>query len=132
MRELVRRAGREADYEISSAATSTEEIGNPMHYGARAKLREKGIPLDDHRAVQLKKKDYDDYDYIIGMDRWNLRNMRRIVGADPDGRLHLLLSYTDRPGDIADPWYTGDFETAYQDILEGCEGLLKKIIREEI
>ena len=121
-----------ADYfEIDSAATSREEIGNTPHYGTVRKLREENIPLIPHRARQMTRNDYLYYDYLIGMDTWNIRNMNRIVGADPDHKIHKLLEYTNRGGDIADPWYTGNFDETYDDVLEGCRGLLK-YIREHV
>ncbi len=113
---------------VDSAATSQEEIGNPVHPGTRNKLREKGIPVGDHRAVQMRKSDYDKYDYLIGMDGWNMRNMERIVGKDPENKLHKLLDFTTRGGDIADPWYTGNFDETYRDVDEGCDALLRVIL----
>ncbi|MBQ3427550.1 MAG: low molecular weight phosphotyrosine protein phosphatase [Clostridia bacterium] len=113
------------DLFISSAATSTEEIGNGVHYGTVEILRRKGVPVPSHRAVQLKKSDYNAYDYIIGMDDWNIRNIRRITGGDPERKIYKLLDFTERGGDIADPWFTHDFETTYNDIYEGCKGLLE-------
>ena len=131
MQDLVNRQGLAAHFYIDSAATSTEEIGNPVHRGTRAKLKEVGIPCGDHRAVQMKRSDYDKYDYIIGMDGWNRRNMMRILGSDPDGKVSLLLDYTDHPRDIADPWYTGNFDATYEDVKEGCEALLTHILETE-
>ena len=124
MEDLVRKAGLEKEVFIDSAATSTEEIGNPPHYGTRRKLQEMGVPCGDHRARQLTRRDYEKFDLLIGMDEANLRNMRRMLGGDPDGKIHLLLDYTDRPGAIADPWYTGDFDATWEDVLAGCQGLL--------
>ncbi|MGI6070537.1 MAG: low molecular weight protein-tyrosine-phosphatase [Blautia sp.] len=114
----------EQDFVVASAATSTEEIGNGIHPGTRRKLTEVGVPLRPHRAVQMTRKDYEKYDYILGMDQWNLRNMRRILGNDPQGKIHLLLDYSSQPRDIADPWYTGNFDVTYEDIKEGCEAFL--------
>lgn len=115
--------------EVASAATSSEEIwngvGNPVHTGTRNLLRRYGISVEGKRAVQLRKEDYQNYDYLIGMDQWNMRNMRRILGDDPEQKLHLLLDFGKNPRDIADPWYTGDFEQTFRDIEEGCEGLLE-------
>ena len=128
MKDLVKQAGLEAQFQIESAATSTEEIGNPVYPPARRKLAEHGIDCTGKTARQLTNSDYDKYDLLIGMDRANLRNMHRICGGDYDGKMHLLLDYTDRPGDIADPWYTDDFETTWRDVLAGCEGLLKQIL----
>lgn len=127
MKDLVRKAGLEEQFRIASAATSTEEIGNPVYPPARRKLAEHGIGCDGHAARQLTSRDYDDYDLLIGMDRANLRNMRRICGGDPAGKLHLLLDYTDHPGDVADPWYTGDFEATWRDVQAGCRGLLDRL-----
>ena len=127
MEDLVRKAGLEKEFFLDSAATSTEEIGNPPHYGTRQKLREMGVPCGDHRARQLTRRDYADFDLLIGMDDANLRNMRRMLGGDPDGKLHLLLDYTGRPGSIADPWYTGNFDDTWRDVLEGCQGLLEAL-----
>ena len=125
MKDLVRQAGLEAQFHIESAATSTEEIGNPVYPPVKRKLAEHGIDCTGKTARQLKNSDYDQYDLLIGMDRANLRNMHRICGGDFAGKLRLLMDYTDHPGDVADPWYTGDFETTWQDVLTGCQGLLK-------
>lgn len=125
MKELVKKAGLESLFQISSAATSTEEIGNPVYPPARRKLAEHGIGCSGKTARQITRADYDQYDLLIGMDSANLRNMRRICGGDPDGKIHVLMEYTDRPGDVADPWYTGDFESTWQDVLAGCSGLLE-------
>ena len=127
MKDLVRQAGLEFQFHIESAATSTEEIGNPVYPPARRKLAEHGIDCTGKSARQLKNSDYDQYDLLVGMDRANLRNMHRICGGDFAGKLHLLMNYTDRPGDVADPWYTDDFETTWRDVLEGCQGLLERL-----
>ena len=124
MKDLVRREGLEEEYEIASAATSREELGNPVYPPARRKLAEHGIDCAGKTARQLTRADYDKYDLLIGMDNANLRNMQRICGGDPEGKLHLLLDYAGRPGEVADPWYTGDFEATWQDVLAGCKGLL--------
>ena len=121
MRELVKKAGLSPQFYIDSAATSREEIGNPVYPPAQRKLAEHGVPCGGHAARQLTGGDYAEYDLLIGMDQANLRNMRRICGGDPEGKLHLLLDYT---GDVADPWYTGDFEATWRDVLAGCRGLL--------
>lgn len=121
---MVNEAGIAAHFHIDSAATSREEIGNGPHYGTVQKMREVGIPVLPHRAVQMTKKDYKEYDYIIGMDGWNIRNINRIAGGDPNHKVHLLLEYSENPRDIADPWYTGNFDRTYEDVLEGCEGFL--------
>ena len=128
---LVRERGKSAAFHIDSAATSTEEIGSGVHYGTRGKLKEMGIPVLNHRATQLKRSDYDQYDYIIGMDQWNRRNMLRILGKDPGNKVSLLLDFTAHPRDIADPWYAGDFDLTFDDVLEGCEALLAHILRED-
>ncbi len=114
-------------FSIASAATSTEEIGNPVHPGTRNKLRSLGISTEGKYARQMTKRDYEEYDYLIGMDQWNIRNMLRITGGDPQGKICRLLDFTERPRDIADPWYTGDFEETYNDILEGCEAFLEHL-----
>ncbi len=124
MKDLVKKAGLEVRFHIESAATSTEEIGNPVYPPARRKLAEHGIDCAGKTARQLRNSDYDNFDLLIGMDRANLRNMHRICGGDFAGKLHLLMDYTDHPGDVADPWYTNDFETTWQDVLAGCQGLL--------
>ncbi len=128
LKDMVAKRGLSDDFYIASAATSREEIGNPVHRGTRQKLDEVGISTAGKTAVQLTKADYDKYDYFLLMDHSNLRNVGRIFPSDPDGKVHLLLDYTDRPGDIADPWYTGDFEATYRDVVEGCEGFLKHIL----
>lgn len=130
MKDLVKQAGLEDRFQIASAATSTEEIGNPVYPPARRKLAEHGITCAGKTARQLTKADYAQHDLLIGMDRTNIRNMNRIFGGDPDGKLRLLMEYGGRPGEVADPWYTGDFEAAWQDILDGC-GELLQAVREE-
>ncbi len=131
MKDLVKKAGLEAEFHIESAATSTEEIGNPVYPPARRKLAEHGIDCAGKTARQLKNEDYDQYDLLIGMDRANLRNMHRICGGDFDGKTHLLMEFTDRLGDVADPWYTEDFESTWRDVLEGCIGLLEWLIQQQ-
>lgn len=116
MKDLVKKAGLSDEFYIASAATSTEEIGNGVHYGTRKKLAEFGISVDGKYAVQLKKSDYAKYDYIIGMDSYNLRNMKRMLPNDTENKIHLLLDWSDNPRDIADPWYTGDFDVTYNDV----------------
>ena len=127
MKDLVRKEGVAAQFEIASAATSTEELGNPVYPPARRKLAEQGISCDGKTARQITKADYGYYDYIIGMDHSNMRNMQRAFDGDPVGKLSLLLDYTNRPGQVADPWYTGDFEQTWQDVNAGCRALLEKI-----
>lgn len=128
-KDLAAKAGRAADFEVASRATSTEEIcggiGNPVYPPAREQLRRHGISCVDKRAVQLQKSDYGKYDLLIGMDEYNIRNMLRILGGNPDGKVHKLLDYTARGGDVADPWYSERFDIAYRDIDEGCRALLK-------
>ncbi|EOS67459.1 low molecular weight protein-tyrosine-phosphatase [Oscillibacter sp. 1-3] len=127
MKDLVEKAGLETEFLIESAATSTEEIGNPVYPPARRKLAEHGISCAGKTSRQLTGSDYGQYDLLIGMDRANIRNMNRICGGDPEGKLHLLMEYTDHPGDVADPWYTDDFETTWRDVLAGCKGLLERL-----
>lgn len=127
MKDLVKKQNREADFYIASAATSTEEIGNPVYPPARKKLAEVGICADGKYAIQLKKSDYDKYDYLIGMDSMNIRNIMRIIGSDSDNKVYKLRDFTSSPGDIADPWYSGDFDTTYEQVLEGCQKLLESI-----
>ena len=126
MKDLVEKAGLETEFLIESAATSTEEIGNPVYPPARRKLAEHGISCAGKTSRQLIRADYGQYDLLIGMDRANIRNMNRICGGDPEGKLHLLMEYTDHPGDVADPWYTGDFETTYRDLTAGICSLLEE------
>ena len=128
MKDLVEAAGLGGRFEIASAATSTEEIGNPVYPPARRKLEEHGISCAGKRARQLRREDYDRYDLLIGMDSANLRSMERICGGDFADKMHLLMKFTDRPGNVADPWYTDDFEATWQDVLEGCQGLLNDLI----
>ena len=127
MKHLVEKAGRTEEFEIASAATSTEEIGNPVYPPAKRKLAEHGISCNGKTARQITTSDYKYYDYIIGMDSYNYRNMLRFFGGDPDDKITLLLEHTNRPGDVADPWYTGNFDATWFDCMEGCIELLKKI-----
>ena len=131
MKDLVKKAGLEDRFQIDSAATSTEEIwggrGNPVYPPARRKLAEHGIASDGKYARQITRRDYQYYDLIVGMDEWNLRNMRRMLGGDPEGKICLLMDFTERPGEVADPWYTGDFDETWDDVLEGCTGLLAEL-----
>ena len=115
MKDLVSKAGLDGQFHIESAATSTEEIGNEVYPPAKRKLAEHGISCKGKTARQMTRNDYLRFDLLIGMDVWNLRNMNRICGSDPEGKIHLLLDYTNRPGDVADPWYTGDFEATWRD-----------------
>ena len=120
MKYLVEKEGLTDQFLIESAATSTEEIGNPVYPPARRKLAEHGIRCDGHAARQMTRADYNRFDLLIGMDQWNLRNMERICGGDPEGKIRPLLPNKD----VADPWYTGDFEATWQDVLKGCKALL--------
>ena len=124
-RDLTKKQGLEKKYSVSSAGTSSEEAGNNMHYGAKDKLNEKEIPYSKHKARQLRREDYNEYDYIIGMESYNIRNILRIVGDDKKNKVYRLLDFTNNPRDIADPWYTGNFEITYNDIVEGCKEFLK-------
>ena len=128
MKDMVKKRGLDDRFEIASAATSREEIGNPVYPPARRMLARHGIECGGHHARQMTREDYDRYDYIIGMDRANLRNICRITGGDPMGKVSLLLDHTSRPGqEVADPWYTGDFDETWQDVSEGCTGLLAEM-----
>ena len=128
LKDMVTRRELAERFHIESAATSTEEIGNPVHPGTAAVLREHGIGgFEAKRARQLRRADYDAFDFIIGMDTANIRNMNWILGGDPDGKVSRLLDFTDHPRDVADPWYTGNFDVTYQDVCEGCKGLLEYI-----
>lgn len=127
MKHLVGKAGLEENFYIESAATSTEEIGNSVYPPARRKLAEHGIGCQGKTARQMTRSDYERFDLLVGMDAWNIRNMTRICGGDPQGKIVMLMDYTCRPGDVADPWYTGDFEATWRDVLEGCQGLLDSL-----
>lgn len=128
MKDIVKKAGMSDEFYIASCATSTEEIGNPVHHGTRRKLAEVGISCDGKRAVQLTKSDYNKYDYIIAMDEMNIRNIMRIIKSDPEGKVSLLLSHAGMSGSIADPWYTGNFDDTYRDVLLGCKALFNEIV----
>ena len=130
MKDMVRKAGLENQFHIASAATSGEELGNPVYPPARRKLAEHGIDCSGKTARRLRKSDYTQYDLLIGMDQANLRNMHRMCGGDPEGKLHLLLDFTNRPGNVADPWYTGDFEATWRDVEQGCQELLQELAQE--
>ena len=122
MKDMVKKARLEWKFEIASAATSTEEIGNPVHWGTREKLSQAGISCKGKTARQMTRRDYADYDLLIGMDRANIRNMMRIAGGDPDGKIRMLLSH-----EVADPWYTGNFDETWRDVVEGCTALLEEL-----
>ena len=132
MKQKVKKAKLEHQFEIASAATSTEEIwngiGNPVYPPVKKLLAKNGINCEGKRARQMTKEDYSKYDLIIGMDNWNMRNMLRIVKSDPENKIRLLMDYTERPGEVADPWYSGDFEATWRDINEGCDGILKTLL----
>ena len=128
MKDLVCKAGVQDHFLIESAATSTEEIGNSVYPPARRKLAEHNIGCQGKTARQMTRSDYARFDLLIGMDSWNIRNMRAISGGDPEGKIRMLMDYTNRPGDVADPWYTGDFEVTWRDVLEGCEALLSQLM----
>lgn len=128
MKDLVEKAGLSDEFYIESAATSTEEIGNSVYPPARRKLAEHGISCAGKTARQLRASDYDRFDLLVGMDEWNIRNMNRMLGGDPEGKICKLLDFTNRPGDVADPWYTDNFDATWRDCLEGCQGILNEYI----
>ena len=128
MTYLVKQRHMDNQFYINSAATSREEIGNTPHHGTVRKLKEVGIPVVPHRATQMTAQDYKEYDYLIGMDTANIRNMNRIAGGDPEGKIYKLLTFAGSGRDVADPWYTGDFDATYNDVLEGCTAFLNKIM----
>lgn len=123
-KDLVAKRGLSDQFHIESAATSTEELGNPVYPPARRKLNSLGIDCSGKRARQMNKSDYDKFDYLIGMDTYNMRNINRICGGDPDGKVYKMLSIAGESRDVADPWYTGDFEATYRDVLKGSEAFL--------
>lgn len=129
LKDLAEKEGLSAQLQVGSAAVSSEELGHPVYPPARRKLAEHGISCAGKTARQLQREDYARWDLLLGMDRSNLRGMRRICGGDPDGKIRLLMDYTHRPGEVADPWYTGDFEAAWRDISEGCAGLLRALFQ---
>ena len=129
MKDIVEKAGLGHEFEIASAATSTYEIGNPVYPPARQKLAEHGIDCKGKTARQITKRDYDYYDYIVAMDQSNIRNLKNMLNNDPQGKISLLMDYTSRPADVADPWYTGDFQVTWDDVSEGCEALLKFVLK---
>ena len=131
LKDMVKKADRENEFVIASSATSTEEIwggvGNPVYPPARDELKKHGISCEGKRAVQVKKSDYENYDYLICMDENNMRNIRRIIFSDPEGKIVKLLRFTGENRNVADPWYSGDFETCYRDIYNGCKALLETL-----
>lgn len=130
MAEFVKKAGLENEIRISSAGTSAEELGNPVYSPVRRLLTEHGIDCDGRTARRMIPGDYGAYDLLIGMDEANLRNMRRLCGGDPEGKIHRLLEYAGRQGEVADPWYTRDFEATWRDVNDGCRGLLDLLMSE--
>lgn len=130
-KDLLKKEGLEKKYLVESAGTSNEEAGNDMHYGAKDKLNERGIPYGKHKARQLRKEDYSKYDYIIAMENSNIRNIMRIIEEDKENKVHRLLDFTNNPRDIADPWYTGNFEVTYQDITKGSNAFLEYLENEK-
>lgn len=132
MKDMVRKAGCEAEFEIASAATSREEIGNDIHRGTKAKLREQGIAFEKRQARQVTKKDYEEFDYLILMDRENKRGLSRIISADPYNKVHMLLSFAGKDRDIADPWYTGNFDETYDDVVTGCQAFLQSLAKQNL
>ena len=128
-RRMVKEAGLAEKFEIASRATSAEELGNPVYPPARAELLRHGLGCDGKYAVQLTRSDYGRYDLLIGMDGANIRNMHRLFGGDPDKKIKKLMDYTARGGDVDDPWYSGDFETTYRDVCDGCEALLRLLLK---
>ena len=131
-KDMINKRGMADLFYIASAATSREEIGNDTHYGTKRKLDEVGVPYTRRGAVQMTKKDYETYDFLIGMDSANIRNMRRIAGSDPKCKIHRFLDFGTRPRDIADPWYTGNFDETYDDIVEGCEAFLSYLLENNL
>lgn len=127
MKDLLKKEALSEQVYVASAATSYEEIGNPVHRGTKQKLAEIGISVKGKTAVHMEKSDYLLYDFIIGMDSMNIKNIMRIIGSDPEGKVSKLLAFAKEDGDIADPWYTGDFDATYRDVLRGCIGLLERI-----
>lgn len=126
MKDMVKKAGREKEFLIESAATSTEEIGNPVYPPARRVLNSHGIRCDGHAARQITRTDYDRFDLLIGMDRWNIRNMERVFHGDPEKKIHLMSEFGHFSGEVDDPWYTGRFDEVYGQLQDGCSGLLSK------
>lgn len=128
MKDIVEKKGLSKFFHIESAATSTEEIGNEVYPPAKRKLAENGISCKGKTARQMTRNDYEKFDLLIGMDEWNIRNMTRICGGDQEGKIHKLLDYTSRKSDVADPWYTGDFDATWRDVTEGCQRLLETLV----
>ena len=127
-KDMASKAGKDGDFYIESAATSREEIGSDTHPGTKKKLSENGIPFTRRKARQLTKRDYEAFDYIIGMDDANVRNIMNICGGDPEGKVFKLLDFAGKDRSIADPWYTGNFDETYDDVTEGCEALMRSLL----
>ena len=132
LKDMVAKRKISHNFHIESSATSREEIGNDIHYGTKNKLKKVGVPFTPRKATQITKSDYDKYDFILCMDNNNLRNLSRIIPNDKDDKIKLLLDFSNNPRNIADPWYTGNFEDTYNDIIEGCEALLNYIEKNNI
>ena len=130
LRDMVERQGWAERVAVESAATSTEEIGNPVHPGTREKLRQAGISCQGKRARQIRPEDYERFDWIVGMDDWNMRNLRRMFPGAPKGKLHKLLDFCGTGSDVADPWYTGNFDATWQDVQRGCREMMKQMEKE--
>ena len=131
-KDMVKKQGLEGKFYIDSAATSTEEIGNPVHYGTRNKLEQMNIECGNHTARRITKQDYEIFDYIIAMEEQNMVNIKRIVGDDKEQKIYKLLDFSDNPRDIADPWYTGNFDKTYEDIKEGLEGFMEYLKKKDL
>ena len=127
MKDLVRKAGREEQFIIASKAARRDELGHDTHYGTKAKLRQMGVPFEKRKATLLSKSDYDTYDYLIAMDRENVSDMFRLFGGDPGKKIHMLLEFAGLKREVADPWYTGNFDETYEDVLIGCQGLMRML-----
>ena len=132
LKDMVAKRKISHNFHIESSATSKEEIGNDIHYGTKNKLKKVGVPFTPRRATQITKSDYDKYDFILCMDNNNIRNLSRIIPNDKSNKIKLLLDFSNNPRNIADPWYTGNFEDTYNDIIEGCEALLNYIEKNNI
>ena len=127
MKDLMRKAGREEQFIIDSKAARRDELGHDTHYGTKAKLRQMGVPFEKRKATLLLKSDYDAYDHLIAMDRENVSDMLRLFGGDPDKKIHMLLEFAGLKREVADPWYTGNFDETYEDVLMGCQGLMRML-----
>lgn len=128
LKDMVKKLGKENEFLIKSSATSFEELGSDVHYGTVRKLNSVGVPVEHRESIRLSKNDYDKYDYIIGMEDANIRNILRIIGEDKENKVCKLLDFSSNPRDIADPWFTGNFDKTYEDIHEGCKAFLEKVM----